>query len=323
MGGLDSETARRSEHLREAALATGRCECEMGAVSDAGGATMIVFHPERCTGCGLCAKVCHNRCIVLVDGKPMTQPVLCDGCSQCIAICAQQARSWAGVPPVSYEEQRLPSTSQLEELYKQRRSIRFFKRHRIDRNLLQAVVQCSAYAPTNNHELRLVVADGLEDMWDLEQVAIRFSSRIYRLLFQPRMVFALLDRLSTAVTRQVRAKLEARHSDRLAPAAMVFVVGDPRIAFSEASAQAALDLITLRAQTEGIGGCLWGVGKIALNRSRAARRHLGLQRDERILGVLLLGYPDVRFRNKVEGKRMPIRWMGGRDQRSMSREEGA
>ncbi len=294
----------------------------MRAASGSDGATMIVFHPEKCTGCGLCAKVCHNRCIALVDGSPRTQPSLCDGCAQCIAICPQQARSWARVPPVSYDEERLPSSDQLEELYKQRRSMRFFRRDCIDRRVLRAAVKCGAYAPTNNHALRIVVVDGREKIRDLEQIVSRFNSRIYRLLFQPRIVFALLDRVSTAVSPQVRAKLEARRHERFNPAAMVFVVGDPRLAFSEASAQAALDLITLHAQTQGVGGCLWGAGRIALDRNRAARRHLDLQRDERILGVLLLGYPAVRFRNKVEGKVMPIRWMGGRDQPGNSKEEG-
>lgn len=83
------------------------------------------------------------------------------------------------------------------------------------------------------------------------------------------------------------------------PAAIVFIVGDRRTLLSEASAQYALANMAFTAQVLGVGSCLWGNGPIFVSRSRAGRRLLGLQRRERIFGALFLGYPAVRFRNKV------------------------
>jgi hypothetical protein len=45
-----------------------------------------------------------------------------------------------------------------------------------------------------------------------------------------------------------------------------------------------------------------------LDRNKKARKILGLNRHEHILGMLELGVPDVNFRNKVEGKTFPIQW---------------
>ena len=90
---------------------------------------------------------------------------------------------------------------------------------------------------------------------------------------------------------------------------MVFIVGDRRIAFSEASAQAALDHVAFYAQVKRVGSCLWGAGEIILDRDKVARERLGLQRREHILGILLLGYPAVKFVNKVEGRTMSIQWI--------------
>jgi hypothetical protein len=47
-----------------------------------------------------------------------------------------------------------------------------------------------------------------------------------------------------------------------------------------------------------------------MDRSRAARRLLGLKGYDRIFGALFLGYPAVRFKNKVEGRTFPIQWNG-------------
>ncbi len=259
----------------------------------------------------MCVKVCHNRCVALVDDIVSVNYELCDRCTQCIAICPQQALSWGRVPPVGYDETRLPSPEQLDEMFKERRSIRFFKKDGIDRILLEEIVGYGIYAPTNNHDLRAVVVDDVEVIEELERIVVRFNSRIYRLFFKPKIVFELLSRITPAVNPQVKVKLEERTHDLFNPAAMVFIVGDRRIAFSEASAQAALDHMTFYAQVQGVGSCLWGAGEIILDRNRAARERLGLQRQERILGILLLGYPAVKFVNKVEGRTMSIQWVAG------------
>ena len=67
----------------------------------------------------------------------------------------------------------------------------------------------------------------------------------------------------------------------------------------------------LCAQARGIGSCLWGAAQIFIDRSRDARQRLALRKHEHILGALGLGYPAVRFANKVEGKAMGIQWNGG------------
>lgn len=269
---------------------------------------MIVLDRERCNGCGMCAMVCHNRCVDIGAGMARIDDALCDRCAQCVAVCPQRALSWDGVPPVPIDRTRLPAPEQLDELFKERRSTRFFKRDRIDRRLLREIVGYGAYAPTNNHDLRLVLVDDREVIEALEGIVVRFNARVYRLFFKPGPVFGLLCRIAPDVNPKVRAKLEGRRTERFNPAAMVFVVGDARIAFSEASAQAALDLMTLYAQVQGIGSCLWGAGRMILGRNREARERLGLQAQERILGILMLGVPAVQFRNRVEGRAMPVVW---------------
>jgi len=275
---------------------------------------MIVVDKDKCTGCDLCVKICHEHCIALIGDTASINHELCSTCIQCIAICPQQALSWDHVPPVAYDETRLPSPEQLDELFKERRTIRFFKRDRVDRALLEEMVGYGIYAPTNNYALRAIVVDDEEITEALDRILLQSVSRIYNVVFKPKIVFNLIRRITPALQRKDKVKMESALERGHAfhrPPAIVFIVGDKRIALSEASAQYALYNMILYAQAKGIGSCLWGSAQIFLDRSKAVRERLGLQKHEHILGALGLGYPAVKFANKVEGKTLGIQWNDG------------
>lgn len=279
---------------------------------------MVIVDGKTCCGCGQCARICHERCISLVGEKgskvAQIDQVLCSTCTQCIAICSRQALSWDGVQPAAYEPGRLPAAEQLAELFKQRRTVRRFKRAGIERALLQEIVASGIYAPTNNYDLRAVVVDDPAIMEGFDVTIMRFVSRVYNLLYRPKIVYNLIRAITPAIDPKGKVKMEhglkvGKSFDSL-PAALVFVVGDRRIILSEASAQYALYNMILYAQAKGIGSRINGGAPFTLDRSRRSRRRLGLKKHEHILAMVELGYPAVRFRNKVEGKTLSIAWNG-------------
>jgi NAD-dependent dihydropyrimidine dehydrogenase PreA subunit len=276
---------------------------------------MVIIDEHKCTGCGLCVKICHEGCIALTDdGKASVNYELCSTCSQCVAVCPQQAFSWDHVPPAAYDETRLPFAEQLDELLKQRRTIRFFRGEKIDRRLLEEIVSYGAYAPTNNYGLRVVIVDDEAIMEELERIILQFVRKVYNLFFRSRILFHLISTITPAMDAKDKVKMESdleRGDDFDLPAAMVFIVGDRRIALSGDSAQYALYNMILDAQAKGIGTRLKGTGQTFLDRSRAARRCLGLKGHEHILGTVELGYPAVKFANRVEGRALSIQWNGG------------
>jgi formate hydrogenlyase subunit 6/NADH:ubiquinone oxidoreductase subunit I len=284
------------------------------------GEDMIVVDESKCSGCGQCARICHEQCIALADGSGDTvaqiDHALCSTCTQCIAICPQQALSWDHVASVAYENGRLPSAEHLDELFKQRRTVRHFEPVRMDRALVEEIVGYGIYAPTNNYQLTAILVDDPATMAALDGIIVRFVTWIYNLFYRSEIVFNIVRAITPAMDPKDKVKMEGdlergQTYDTL-PAAMVFVVGDRRIGLSEASAQYALYNMILYAQAKGIGSRLKGTGPIMLDRSKAAKKLLGLRKNEHILGTLELGYPAVRFRNKVEGKTMNIQWNGRR-----------
>jgi NAD-dependent dihydropyrimidine dehydrogenase PreA subunit/nitroreductase len=283
---------------------------------------MVVIDEEKCIACGLCVKICHEHCITLVDDVALIDDAFCSTCTQCVAICPERALSWDGVPPATYEPRRLPSPEQLDELLKERRTIRSFKRQAIERPLLEEVVSYGAYAPAHSYALRAVVADDEETLSLLDQAVMRFNARLYNLVFRPRVV-GLLARWSGPTYEseylKVKPKLERALASGQAypspPAAFVFLVGDRRVPLAAESAQYALYNMALYAQLKGLG-CRNLVGnQMIFNRSRAVRARLGLHRRERIYGTLGLGYPAVKFRNKVQGRSMALCWVADKGNR--------
>jgi len=46
---------------------------------------------EKCTGCGLCAKICQFNALAIASGKAMAFTELCHGCSGCWLVCPEDA----------------------------------------------------------------------------------------------------------------------------------------------------------------------------------------------------------------------------------------
>lgn len=51
-----------------------------------------LYHDDRCTGCGVCAKVCLAEKVQMVDRKPVWQEAIkCHGCFACLNYCPEES----------------------------------------------------------------------------------------------------------------------------------------------------------------------------------------------------------------------------------------
>jgi nitroreductase/NAD-dependent dihydropyrimidine dehydrogenase PreA subunit len=277
---------------------------------------MIVVDKKKCMGCGLCAVVCHEQCITQSRSNgnivEKVDHALCSTCVQCISVCPKRALSWDETFPTSFERSQLPSSVQVEELLKQRRTTRFFKDRKIDREVIEEIVNFGIYAPTNNYSLRAVLVDDPETIKALDAIIMKFVRLLYTACYQFGPIYHFLKAVTPKISEKHRVKLEKGlqkgHSYDSLSTTMIFIVGDRRIPLSEASAQYALYNMILYAQTKKIGNRIKAAGSMTLDRSRKARKLLGLREHEHILGTLELGYPRIKFSNKVEGKKMAVQW---------------
>ncbi len=186
---------------------------------------------------------------------------------------------------------------------------------RIEQTLLQEVVTSGVYAPTHNQLFKAIIVDDPDLIARLNEAILSINNRIYHLVYQSRLIAVLAELFGYRDEfHKALPKLEDVYRRGSAfsstPAAIIIVVGSKNVPLAEASAQYALANMLYYAQVKGLGACLWGNAPLFLDKDKAIRQRLGLKKLERIYGGLYMGYPNIKFSNKVAGKALPIQWNG-------------
>ncbi|MDF2565032.1 MAG: putative iron-sulfur binding protein [Massilibacillus sp.] len=66
---------------------------------------IIKIDTEKCNGCGLCAKACHESAIAMVNGKAkLIRDDYCDGLGDCLPVCPTDAITFEEREALAYDE---------------------------------------------------------------------------------------------------------------------------------------------------------------------------------------------------------------------------
>ncbi len=67
--------------------------------------TIIEIDQSKCNGCGICANVCHETAIGMVNGKAtLLRDDYCDGAGDCLPACPTDAIKFTKREAAAYDE---------------------------------------------------------------------------------------------------------------------------------------------------------------------------------------------------------------------------
>lgn len=257
---------------------------------------MVIIDQNSCIGCGFCVKDCLCGYLTLKGGKAVSVGSRCIACGHCVAVCPQKAIMLKDSNPAELKE--LPqdlltsfNPEQFLDFLKFRRSVRQFQQRKIDRAILDNLVEAGRYSPTGSNRQSLcftIITERNDEILALAVETIREMRRhpdkaAYKMM---------LENICTAYDNG--QDLLFYH----APA--VLLIHTPLN--NTIDSGIAASRIELLANTYGLGSCYIGFFTQTAAFNPAIKTALNIANDHTITAALALGYPAVTYRRTAPRK---------------------
>ncbi len=281
----------------------------------------IRIDQDKCSACGACVEVCKNLSFKIENGKlAINENSIfgCFGCGQCVAVCPTGAIKVEGRMLSDSDFITLPEKesradySQLYSVMLARRSVRDFKVHEVEDELVQKILEASSTSPMGipPSDVGVLVLKGKEKVRQFSFDFIDHAKSV-RWLFSPAALFFIMPFLSKderkmfktfitplfdfLITRKEKGENWLLYD---APLAMYFY-GSP---FSDdADAYIAATYAMLAAETLGLGSCMIGSVHPLLKRGGAKlKKKYGIRSKMTSGIVVVFGYPKFKYQKAIK-----------------------
>ena len=272
----------------------------------------MTVNKGNCIGCGLCVRDCLRNTIFMREGKAEIDVSGCIKCGHCIAVCPQDAVSLGSIENMQWDSGgsgpkrgNAPEAEAFLDFLKFRRSIRQYKKHEIEPEKIEAIIEAGRYSPTagNRQKNRFIILK--ENIEQVRKAAIETLRH------------AAADESKDLGEREIYRKSWTRmyddyaagRRDRLffnAPA-VILIVSDERNNYAEIDGGIAASRMELQANALGLGVCYIGFLNTAMEFDGRIKEMAGLKEDEKLAVAFVTGYADVEYQRPAPRKPANVR----------------
>lgn len=291
--------------------------------------------PLKCTGCGLCIRVCPDRTLSMDGDRAAVTGERCMHCAHCAAVCPTDAVHVDGLDiwAQAFETFRIGgdrwmppgcfNTPQLVSLMRSRRSCRNFLDTPVDTRNLEDLVRIGITAPsgTNSQKWTFTILPDRQIVLRLGTAIGRFFERLNRLAGN-RILRGTLKLMGRSQlddyyrehhdsVRDALLEWKSGGIDRLfhGATAAILVGSEHGASCPVEDALLATQNILLGAHSMGLGTCLVGFAVAALQKDASIKASLGIPPDEPVYSLIALGHPDETYLHPAGRKKPLVRWV--------------
>lgn len=253
---------------------------------------IIEVDKNLCIGCGMCIKDCPANNIKMEDKKAVIKNQECIKCGHCEAICPKAAVNLTGFTEECIEitSPTILNSDKLLMALKTRRTIRNFKDTKIDKVIIEQIIEAGRITPTakNAQNISYIVLENEKD--NCEEIAVEFFKKI--------------QGVAKYMMKSVReVEIDENFFFKKAPNA-ILVISKDKISGSLAASNMALI-----AESYGLGVLYSGFFAAVANKSGKLRKLLGIKKGDYVVTTLVIGYPNVKYKRTAKREDAIVRYL--------------
>ena len=294
---------------------------------------IIGIDDEKCIKCCDCVEACNSYLFNSPSTKVGDKKKVnfkdaldrCERCGHCISVCPTNAIIYEDAEkPLEFEEAKNPiSIINYEDMVKvlrSRRSVRRFEQKSVPKEEIDAVLDAMRYAPSasNAQSWEYVVLTDLNKINELKTSVIemmrlaRKALKVGKLfkVFLPKNLKEEVSDPGVKCSLDNNIELYEKGVDPIFYGAPVVIITYAPEYGSMAGPDAGIALTygMLAAQARGLGTCWIGFAQEALRRSKKNRKAYNIPKGMNVNGVLILGYPAIKYRRVPPREPLKVRW---------------
>ncbi len=258
---------------------------------------------DKCKRDGICAAACPMGLLEMKTEESFPTPIvgageLCITCGHCVAVCPHGALSLKAMksedcPP--FRKELIPGPEQIEHFLRFRRSIRRYRDKRVNRDLLERLIDIARFAPSG-HNLQPV-------HWLVFETQVEIDKITGIVIDWMRMMIANQPEMAALFHMDLVVGAWERGEDRVLRGAPALIVahGDPAVSTAPTSCVIALTYLELAATSLGLGACWAGYFNAAATFFPPMMEALGLPAGHQSFGAMMVGHPQYSYH------RLPLR----------------
>jgi nitroreductase/NAD-dependent dihydropyrimidine dehydrogenase PreA subunit len=273
--------------------------------------SFLIIDRTKCNRDAICATECPSRVIEMKadGGFPSLTSLakeLCIQCGHCVAVCPAGALSLQLMkpeecPPV--QKELLVSIEHVEHLIRSRRSVRTYKKNKIDRDIINHLIDIACYTPSikNLQPVHWLVIEDAGEVNRLASTVVNWIRSMIQGQFEARY--------SRSATKLIVDKWQDG-VDMICHDAPHMIVAhglkDSRASLT--SSMIALTTLELAAYPFGLGTYWAGYFYAAVNFYPPMIKALKIPHNHQCFGALMIGYPKFRYYRIPLRKKPSITW---------------